>query len=395
MKRPIVFILLFLCLGIFSNFYFNDITIIIFTIGLFAFNTLLFLRHKSKYVYLFFIFYILGMLLTIDIASVQTNQQYEITGVIKDIDTNNYTSNVLVSVENINSNKEDFNILLITKDFSLEIGDKIQFTSTLQDFQKYEYIYNKSKNIDYKTYCDDILVIGQSKNFNYYSNKIVTLFSSIYDQVFFEEEANIVKALILGTKDDISTYTKDLYTKGGIIHILSLSGLHITILATALFFILSTFIRSNLKNILIILFLIFYLFLTGNVISTRRAVLMSTCVLMAPILKREYDLPSSICFSAIIILLTNPYSLFNISFILSYSAVIGLVLLTPKIEMCYNSLSIKSNNKILLKFNNLIKYLAPFIAVFISLQPILAYNFYYIYPYSIIVNALLSIFIAH
>ncbi len=391
MKRPIIFFTLFLCLGIISAYYFTSITsFVLMFIGVFLFNLLLYFKFNDKVTILFILFFILGVFITSNVYKVNSDKKLNIEGVVINKEEHNGFDNLVIKTKYINDEKENIKILLITRDKKINTSDYIKFESKFTEIES-----KKSQNIFYSTYCDDVYVVQSLKNLNYYRNIFLSKISKVYDDILPEDESNIVKALVLGQRDELDKNIKDLYKIGGIFHILALSGVHIAIISGFLLLILKYFIKGNAKNIIVILFLIFYLFLTGASVSTTRAVVMVCCVLVAPFFRRENDLISSICISAFIILLIFPYSLFSVSFVLTYSAVLSIVLLSPRVEYYFSILAVKSKNESLIKFAlNDIKFLSPFISSFLVLTIILAYYFYYIYPYVIFVNIIVSILVA-
>lgn len=400
MKRPIVFITIFLCFGIYANYYFQSITsMVMISVGVFLFNTYLYVVHKSKFIFLLYVFFIIGFCISKDDKSIDLDKSYYVSGIIKDIESTSYSNNVLIDVDNIDNEKSNINIMLITHRNDLEIGDNISFNQKLYKIQKEEnkntYLKYRSRNIEYKAYCEDVYISGKTKNIIYYGNLLRNQISSVYDEILPTDESNIAKALVLGRKDGLDSDIISTYRKGGIIHILSLSGLHIAILSTFLMYILDFFIKGKIKNLVVIIFLIFYLILTGCNISTIRAVIMVCCILIAPFFKRKNDTISTICFSAILILIFMPYNLLTLSFILTYSSVLSIVLLSDKVQSALNNIINKSNNKFLLLLtDDEVAIISPFISVSIVMNMVLVYYFYYFYPYSIFVNIAITLLVS-
>lgn len=384
MKRPIVFIVLYLCLGILTNCFFtNTASIILISIGLFV--ALIFLRYqyKLKSIYFLYVFFILGFIIsfnsTKDINTL--HDKTEITGYI--VNKSDYISYDSVVINDIDTNTK---IKVITNNTNYDISDEVAINGTFSKVQKGDgqYYYLKSNNIDYTSKFSDIKYVSTKKDFRYYSNFLSKKLEDVYDKTLPQKQASIAKALIINKKDTLSDETVELYRKGGIYHILALSGMHIGILAAFIMYTLGLFITSKKKNVFTILFLVLYLFFTGCSVSTTRAVIMASVVLLAPIFKRDYDFLSSIAFSALIILIIFPLSILSTGFILTYSAVLSLCLLVPKIQ--------KRLDKIVsIKISTI---LSPLISIYITSSIILCYYFYYFYPYSIVVNLFISFLIA-
>ncbi len=215
MKRPIVLITVFLCFGIFANFYLaNTSALTVFTMGLFLLTIHLCIVNKEKFLILLILPFLLGMLLTSSNNQLFINTPVTVIGEVKDIDINGKYSNLLVTTHSIDSKDYNTNILVITNSQNVNIADEVTFTSKLIPFDKdenrTEFIYNKSKSIDYKTFAFDLTIIDTNKDFIYYTNKLRLRLNKVYDTILPLEEANIVKALVLGDKDSISTEIKSL-----------------------------------------------------------------------------------------------------------------------------------------------------------------------------------------
>lgn len=397
MKRPIMFITTFLCLGIMTNYYFqNVISVVMIFIGVFLINYFLYCKSKHKFTMILYVFFIIGYIITINKISIDLESTHNIEGYVYDIQPTSYSTKLFISVYSIDNKNEDTKIILTTYDENVNKYDKIQCTSNLEYLNRnnFEYAYYKSKNISYKGYTDDIEIIGYEHNINYYLSFISDKIASVYDTIFPSEESAVLKALVLGDKNYLDENIQQIYKVGGIFHILSLSGLHIAILSAFIMYLLKFIIRGCKKNIITICFLIIYLILTGASVSTTRAVIMASCLLIAPCVRREYDMLSGISLAGFIILFFRPFSLFTVSFILTFSSVLSICLLSPKISSFINYYAVKTNNSLLLILNKEIDVLAPVLSIFLVLSIILAYYFYEFYPYGIFVNIIILPFVS-
>lgn len=144
---------------------------------------------------------------------------------------------------------------------------------------------------------------------------------------------SILKALSLGDKSDIPRELKESFKKSGVMHLLSLSGLHVGIIYGLLSFIFS-FIGNSKKGkiargAIVIPFLWFYAVFTGASPSICRAVIMATVYETGNIAQRENNGFNSLAISALIITLINPYAPSSISFQLSFCAMLGIFSFFP------------------------------------------------------------------
>ncbi len=283
-----------------------------------------------------------------------------------------------------------------TKAESLIIGDKIVFSPELsevenkgnpEEFDYKQYLaYNLVYNSDYLEGDDwELLdsdgVINIRYNFLRFRQDLI---AKLQDAGLKDEELGVISALALGYKDNLSDEIRHSYASSGAMHILAVSGLHVGIIYGMLIFILS-FIKSKklqwLKTVIIISFIWFYAILTGLSPSVSRAALMFTLIAIGKLQNKGSDSLNAIAASAFILLVINPMNIMNIGFQLSYIAVIGIILLYPKIYSLLNP-----KNKILDKIWSLT---AVSVAAQIATAPLGVYYFHQFSNLFLISNYLL------
>ena len=155
------------------------------------------------------------------------------------------------------------------------------------------------------------------------------------------QEYAVAAALILGQEDDLDAETLREYSGAGVMHILSVSGLHVGIVYLVLNFLLGFLNRNRttiiIKTIMIIVLVWFYALITGFSPSVARSAAMFSIVLIAVLVNRNSHIINSIAISALILLAYNPNYLLNIGFQLSYLAVTGIVLIYNWLYEKYNA----------------------------------------------------------
>lgn len=150
-------------------------------------------------------------------------------------------------------------------------------------------------------------------------------FSRQLAKIYKEEDAAVLQAMTVGDKSHLSAETRRQYQSAGIIHIISISGLHVSLIGMGLFTLLRRtgcgyFSAGSIASAALLLFGV----LTGFGVSTVRAVLMFLVSMGAQILGRTYDLLSALSLAAILILVQQPLYLLHSGFLLSFSAVLGI-----------------------------------------------------------------------
>ncbi|MCD8158340.1 MAG: DNA internalization-related competence protein ComEC/Rec2 [Clostridiales bacterium] len=223
-----------------------------------------------------------------------------------------------------------------TQTFS--VSDTVSLTGKLNNLNpKYnpsdfdEIQYYRCRGINYKMYDGDISYISSNHNLPYYMSLLRRKAGTAIDNMYTAENSGILKAMLLGDKAYLSDEIKLLYKNAGIYHVLAISGLHISLIATALMLLF----RKPSHSIIIILMLFSYALFTGLSPSVVRAVIMMSILLISRIINRRYDLISSISFSAFIILAVNPMYLRDCGFLYSYSSVFGLALFAKPFSDCF------------------------------------------------------------
>ena len=152
-----------------------------------------------------------------------------------------------------------------------------------------------------------------------------------------EDTAGYFQALLTGDKSGLSYGVKYDMSVAGISHTVAISGMHVSMLLAALYLLLG---RNTRRIALLgIPLLLFFTAMTGASPSVVRAAVLQTLVLLAPLLRREADFPTSLCAAGLVILLPNPYAVADVSFQLSFAAMTGILLCTQPI---YARLSAKT-----------------------------------------------------
>lgn len=139
-----------------------------------------------------------------------------------------------------------------------------------------------------------------------------------------ERKAGMVASLAFGYSNYLDTADKDEMRSLGIIHAISVSGLHVAII----FAIASKLIGGKLALILTGIYVVF----TGAPISSIRAFIMILCLSQAISLRKKYNPLAGLALSLIILILIKPYCIFQIGFLLSYAATLGIILFVDKLN---------------------------------------------------------------
>ncbi|MBR1747064.1 MAG: ComEC/Rec2 family competence protein [Clostridia bacterium] len=146
------------------------------------------------------------------------------------------------------------------------------------------------------------------------------------------EDAGIAESLLFGDKSDLSESDEAVINGIGMSHVFAVSGLHVGFLTAAVAFVLKRLrIKPLPRLVATALLLLVYGFLTGFPAGLKRAAIMTLLYMLAPIVRGKSDAPTSLGAACFVIVLTNPRELFDLGFLMSVSAVAGILLFTRPI----------------------------------------------------------------
>lgn len=191
-----------------------------------------------------------------------------------------------------------------------------------------------------------------------------------------EREAGVLGAMLLGEKGLLDEEIKGLYQQNGIVHILAISGLHLSLLGMGFYRFLERLHAPKVVNIILTIGMMYcYGVMTGMGVSVVRAFIMFSLKLAAGLLKRSYDLFCAMTTAAFLVLVSQPLYLFHSGFLFSFGAICGIGFL-PAVSVHF-----PAKPKCLK---------ALFTGAWISLSTLPVYLcFYYEFPpYSVLLNLL-------
>jgi competence protein ComEC len=158
---------------------------------------------------------------------------------------------------------------------------------------------------------------------------------SVFKKHLKGDEFGLTAALVLGDKSYLSQSLRGLYANVGAMHVLAVSGLHVGLVYIFLNHLLFFFKKGRrqqvIKAFIIVLVILIYAGITGFSPSVTRAAIMFSLVALGKIIRKGSSIYNIIFVSAFGMLFFDPTLLFNVSFQLSYVAVIGIIYLFPRL----------------------------------------------------------------
>lgn len=261
---------------------------------------------------------------------------YEVSARVDSLTENSgYKTAILSSVKlkGVNGGKTPYKIrAYVYGEKRLSVGDEVYFTSRLTD-KPLIYNGNFSANdvaegIKYlaEVSADKIII---AKNFTTVFEKVNFFIKDSLSKGLSGNEFAMAYALLTGFSGYMDGEVIESYRSAGIAHIFAVSGLHIGILAMALTFVLGKLkVNKYLTAVITTLTCFFYSGVCGFSSSSLRATVMCAVMLFARATGKKYDALSSVSLAGTVILLFSPLQLFCVGFRLSFSVVLGIVLLS-------------------------------------------------------------------
>ncbi|HHV11949.1 MAG TPA: DNA internalization-related competence protein ComEC/Rec2 [Clostridiales bacterium] len=270
------------------------------------------------------------------------------------------------------------------------VGNEIAVKGTLQKFsqatnpgQFNEQFYYEIENIDFKLKAKAITMTdGRYSEFHSVLDHIKERLIKVYDTILSEKESGALVAMLLGEKYLLGDEVKTLYQQNGISHILAISGLHVSLIGMFVFAVLKGLKVPIFISTFVTIFILYcYGVLTNFSVSTNRAVVMMTIMLLASPAGKTYDMLSALSLSAFLILLQNPLQVFSAGFLLSYGAVLGIALIQP----CFRQLFQKKHI--------ILESIYVSTSAQLATAPIVIYFYYQLPLYGILVNLIILPFV--
>ncbi|MDA3839192.1 MAG: ComEC/Rec2 family competence protein [Candidatus Delongbacteria bacterium] len=206
------------------------------------------------------------------------------------------------------------------------------------------------------------------------------------DRLSFKS-ANFMNAIIIGSRESLEKGTIKEFSESGTIHLLAVSGLHVGFLLLILIFFKSIFgYRINIHLVVVTTVLVSYILLTGSSPSVIRAGIMSIIALLSFPMKRKIKILDVIATAGIFSLIIDPNQIFKLGFILSFTAVLSLVIIYNFIvkQTLVNDIILKAG-----KGSFIIKGIIVSISASIGTLPIVLYYFGKFNVFSIFANVIL------
>jgi competence protein ComEC len=243
--------------------------------------------------------------------------------------------------------------LSIPVDLNFQYGDFIRFHTSLKKISS----FHNPGGFDYERYMNlqgiyatgsvynnsDIILLRQNaasgirlklETFRLYLKEIIYSNASTPSR-------EIIEAMTIGNQNAIPVDVRNNFNKTGTSHILSISGLHIGMVAAITFFFILLILKRSeylmlrfniikVASAAALFMVLIYALIAGMGVTVIRSALMTIVFLCALFIGRQKDIYNALALTALIILVISPNALFDISFQLSFTAVLAIIYIVPR-----------------------------------------------------------------
>ncbi|KZE79941.1 hypothetical protein AV926_10830 [Myroides marinus] len=302
----------------------------------------------------------------------------KITDIVKSKDSRQFYADIIRVEDTVVKGK--IALYFNTNQHNLNVGDLISYQSNLKLIEPPKNIGQfdykrcmKGKGIYVQSYVNEYELVGVERGWRY---KVLEWRGDIINTIHHEdnllssEAKALLTALLLGEKSYIDREVISQFKDVGVMHVLAISGLHVGLLYIVLFWTFS-FLPHRYRQVVILLVLWFFVFLSGFSPSVFRAVFMFSVFTICRLIRREQSLEHSIGLALFFSLCVYPQWVYDIGFQLSYLAVISIVYFMPLFKKYY------AKNKVL-------KYIQGIVYVSASVQiGLIPLQLYYFHQFSL------------
>ncbi len=244
--------------------------------------------------------------------------------------------------------------------------------NSLKNYEQRGYAnYLRSKGYNHLLKANAAEVVAYKPIFNTFLYSSRKTLGEYVDNIF-RSDSPFIKALMYGDKSEVDKADTDLFSKTGISHLLAISGFHIGLISAIMLLVVKK-LNSRTKYSIVLLLLVFYVIFTGARPSAIRAVVFYFSYIISIFLCKRYDVISCAFILSSLLMALNPYILYDIGFVLSFTAVVSIGLFYQPLR------------KIISKIKFLPSYILGLICMTVSAQILtLPLTYYYFQRVSIV-----------
>ncbi|HBF6601913.1 TPA: ComEC/Rec2 family competence protein, partial [Clostridioides difficile] len=231
-----------------------------------------------------------------------------------------------------------------------KIGQKVNITGKFKSLDKMKYDdfdygrYIKSTGYKGIVYINNYKIIDKNKRYSLIG-EIKFYISKTY-RYLYKKNSDFINSILLAEVENLTEEQKEIFTRTGTSHVISISGLHTGILCVIISFLLRG-INKLYKLLILSIFITLYCIMVGASPSIIRSIAFVMIFYLSIFIDRKKDGISALSLIGIILIMNNPYVIYNVSFQLSFLATLSILIFYNKInsiiKLSMVSLTISSN----------------------------------------------------
>lgn len=214
----------------------------------------------------------------------------------------------------------------------------------------------------------------------------------LFDETLIDQDAkSLASALLFGRRDNLNPQLIAAFQETNLAHFISLSGMHVGILAGSLWILLRTAgVTKRPRAVLCLILILTYALIVPARAPTMRAVFLSCFFFLSVLFKRQPSALNTLSLSALALLFVRPFELFSAGWQLSFMSVLGIIVFYPAFN--YQLLKVflfpissylpESLRGVESAVQSVMKLLAVGLSVWTTIAPILLYYFGRVNPLS-------------
>jgi competence protein ComEC len=218
-------------------------------------------------------------------------------------------------------------VVKTTKELPYKISDKLfvcvddDAVVKEQEMNKY---YLAKYSTDWVVQTDEIRIISSAFSIKNFFNLVGEKIDGIFNVLIPGDSGQLAKGLVFGNPDFSDSFSKKI-KNSGLVHITAVSGYNVSIILVGFFRLLRNAIGKKKAFYVSILVLIVFCFMTGFSSSVVRAAIMGSTAIIAKMVGRKGLPINLLVLAALIMMVVNPFVIFDIGFQLSFLATIGII----------------------------------------------------------------------
>lgn len=269
----------------------------------------------------FIVLLALGFLITKDseLDNINKDTEITITGVVKDKKEKDKYTQYIIDGYLVNDYK---------RKYKLKIGKVVSVQGKLKDLDKMQFDdfnygrYIRSCGYRGVIYSDYFKVIGQNK---FYINLgQLKMYMRDNFRYLYKDTSNFINSFLLGMKEDLTQEENEMFSRTGTSHVIAISGLHTNIICILIAYVIRG-INKLYKLFILMIIMVLYSIMVGFSPSIVRAVAFVAVMYLAVFLFKKRDGITTLSLIASVLIINNPYTIYNVSFQLSFLATLSIL----------------------------------------------------------------------